>query len=285
MPTQLNATATSMVNSNRDKLQQQIIDINNEIQALQPNMTYIKNKIQYEETIIDRCNDILNMPGFHPIQKAKAKLMQIGSKQYKSSYELRLSSLISKEQSLQMKLSHLQIKDSSKEFKNENKQHRVGNSFIPVKDGKIDFSSKKGQLLTQNLFDPKTNLPTQNFETLKQLLVDYPKSITTLPDNIIQELDSKQVKVRQIQATSWDGKYQMIADRQMTGFEYIKGMAAAGFTIAEQQGRTMQANDNAKVEFADWVNDKEQMLNKIKSSKHKTHTYQKNPNQTEAQFI
>ena len=157
---------------------------------------------------------------------------------------------------------------------------------MQIKDGKIDFSSKEGKKLTENLFDPRTGEPTANFETLKQVLVDYPKSIITLPDNVVQQLNNSKVTVKIPQAyVNLNGQNLVMAyDKQMTGFEYMKGMAAAGMKIAEQQGREAQCNPDAKVEFADWVKEKENMLNPQTKTNTNTATKQYNPNEAQPVF-
>ena len=54
-------------------------------------------------------------------------------------------------------------------------------------------------------------------------------------------------------------------------------MTAAGFKIAEQQGRDIQNSPTAKVQFADWVKEKQNML-----SNTKTKTASQNNNQADA---
>lgn len=287
-PTRLSATAQSNINTNRDRIKQDIETVNDELADLRREESYYYTKISFSNKVIYKCDEIIEMNGFHPIQKTKARFMRNQERLNNKRLQSSLSRVQTKIKMKEMNAMKLNQKDQRIAYDNDNtgllQWRKVGSANVKIRDGQIDFASREGKKLTENLFDPHTGEPTPNFETLKQVLVDYPKSIMTLPDNVVQQLGATNVDVRIIQGTMTNNgsTYNMVTDKTMTAFEYLRGMTAAGFKIAEQQGRDIQANPDTMVDFAGWVKVQEDFL---KNGKKKTNTNQnQNNNQTEATF-
>ena len=139
-----------------------------------------------------------------------------------------------------------------------------GKKLAKAKDGKVDFSKGKAKKLAESeLFDSSGN-PTPNFEQLKQIVADYPQSITTLPDGVIKTLNRQTVYVKQKNHAMYDSHGRITGwtytNKAVSGFDYMQGVAAAGIKLAEEQGRTAQSSPAAKASFEAWRNAKVSML-------------------------
>lgn len=287
----IDATAKSSVKMGmQNKIDQDIMNIDAKLQALATKEQYFVSKIQYSENIISMCDKVLETKGFHPIQKMKARI----AKKHETS---RLKDAQSKLNAVQAKKNRQELKKLNKQIKRADNARFMENnltikkennkfSFMQVKDGKVDMQSLVNRGLTKNLFDENGN-PTPNFDRLKQIMVDYPQSITTLPDDVVKQLNDQKVKIKQKQGTmEFNGQtIDVVNETEKSGFEYMCGMAAAGFQLAEEQGRTLQSNPQSRTDFVNWKNQKEQELqnnaqaNNKQMTKQGTRTYE-----TTAQF-
>ena len=287
-PKIVSGTAQSTINTNRDKNLNALHNVQNDISLVGMDEAYYSGKVAICDSLIAKLDETINSKTFMPIAKLQARWMRRSEIRDRNKYQKGLDRTRAKMAKLQFEELKLVKKDEKTAHANDNtgfmQRRNVGGAYVKIRDGKVDFS-KDGKVLTENLFDPQTGEPTANFDRLKQVLVDYPKSITSLPDSVVKELNSKQVTARSVQGTfDLNGKtYNMAHDKQVSGFDYMKGMAAAGFEIAKQQGREIQSNPEAEVEFTNWVQEKEDML-KGKTKTTTTQQQQANNNTYEAQF-
>lgn len=280
MPTTLTNQVESNINANRDSYAVEMKNLTAQIAKLEAENIQISEDISYNEDLITRAKSFHSAKSIitHPILSLQASGIAVSCSSRKLALQAKLTANNMKIASLQQKLSLTSLKDSVKAQSNDNGIKNIGGKMVLVKNGVIDFS-KSGKHLTANLFDPSTGKVTPNFEKLKQVLVDYPKSLTTLPDNVIKELNNHSTQVRVITSIfMFKGQqYHMTDDKTKNCFHYLTSITSAGFNLAEQQGREVQNDPKAKVQFADWVKEKQDMLANAKKT-----TPNQNTNQTYA---
>lgn len=287
---QVGVTAQSSVDMSAQNLtDQKIAQLESDIMQLDLKAQYWQGKIQYSEKIVAMCDGVIGSKGFHPIEKTKARVAKLKETFRLSDAKSALRTIEAKKMKLEMRKANQEIKREKNARRMENKITKKANagplSVMQVDNGKVDFQKSWHKDLTQDLFDSKGN-PTPNFDRLKQILVDYPQSITTLPDNVIQEMSQYRLQIKQTQQVPQpNGRTISVTKVQdRSAFEYICGMTAAGFQIAEQQGRTLQSNPVTKTEFLNWKAQKELELQNAKNkTKQQTNT-NTNANQADAQF-
>ena len=78
--------------------------------------------------------------------------------------------------------------------------------------------------------------------------------------------------------------HSLVELKEVSAFKYICGMAAAGFEIAEKQGRTVQSNPQTRTQFAKWKAEVDNHLNKVNTSQSSNSQTQTNINETIATF-
>ena len=267
----LDTKATTTIDTTSySKLNAKFAKLDNSLNDAKSDLNTWRARLSYHQDLIKQCDNVINAKGFHPILKTKARLAKLAELPRKKEAQIKVKMLEAKTKSLRLQHNMANVNKAIESHRLENRFNITKNGIIQVKNGKVDFSKGNAKMLANKpMFDENGN-PTPEFEQLKQIIANHPQSITTLPDNVIESLNNQKVKVKVGGAAMYDkdgnfkGKTPGV-EEEKTAFEYLGGVASAGFKIAERQGRTAQANDETKTKFADWLKEKEEMLKKQKS--------------------
>ena len=239
-------------------------DIESKRDVVVAKITQVDDQLNVVNDEIKDKQDTINDPSANPaikaIRKLQLKPLLLKNKAYTAQKEKLLEpqkrfwdKCIARTQALIDDLERNSVKSQLKKIENKKVKGSDGKVLAKAKDGKVDFAKGKAKKLAgSQLFDGSGN-PTPNFDKLKQIIAEYPQSITTLPDSVINALHRQTIMVpRKLGGVT--------TNVSVSGFEYMEGVAAAGFKLAEKQGRTSQSSPSAIATFSTWRTDKANML-------------------------
>ncbi len=177
----MNELDNAMVTGNKD-----LVELTERKVTQESKYRRLKAKAEMYELLKQKSQSAINLVGiFHPVFRAKTKVMitsaEVQATHYQKQAEIAKGELELVAKQLEQLKSGMTLKEVL------NKKRAVQGAKVLVKGGVINFSNPKNARLLQGLFDVKGE-PTANLKRLTQLCVDYPKSVATMPKNVLRDI-------------------------------------------------------------------------------------------------